>query len=240
MRCDIIIPIWNQSALTKDCIDAILKNTSYPFRIIIIDNASSDETEEYLIALEKKFDINSSSGEGAKILSVRNDKNIGFIKAVNQGIGLSSAPYICILNNDTLVMKGWLKTMISVAESKSDIGIVNPSSNSLGQRPEKGEPIELFAEKLKSETEESVEVGAALGFCMLIKREVINKIGLFDEIYGMGNFEDTDFSRRAVKEGYRCVRACGAYVYHRENASFNHLKTFDEEFKRNISVMRHG
>ena len=71
---------------------------------------------------------------------------------------------------------------------------------------------------------------------MLIKRRLFEKIGLFDEIYGMGNFEDTDFSRKAVQAGYRCVRACGAYVYHRENTSFNKVRTFDEDFKRNREI----
>jgi hypothetical protein len=144
-----------------------------------------------------------------------------------------------VLNNDTIVTRGWLEEMVSVASASADIGIVNPSSNNLGQRPASGEPVERYAESLRAQAGKSVELGAAIGFCMLIKREVIRKIGLFDEIYGMGNFEDTDYSRRAVKEGYRCVRACGAYVYHREHASFDRLagaKKFDEDFARNREI----
>ncbi len=228
MRCDIIIPVWNQLVFTKDCIDSIFKNTDVEYRLIIIDNASDEKTRAYLEGLK---------GPGkAPVTLLKNEKNVGFIKAVNAGLGASDAPYVCLLNNDTLVTEGWLKTMIDVAEANSDIGIVNPSSNNLGQKPAKGEPIELYAENIRKQDGKFVELGAAVGFCMLIKRAVIDKIGIFDEIYGMGNFEDTDFSRRAVKEGYKCVRACGAYVYHRENSSFNRIATFDEDFKRNKEI----
>lgn len=228
MDCDIIIPVWNQPALTKDCIESIFKYTGGGYRIIAIDNASSAETKNYLQGLK------AEKPGVAEV--IRNEENLGFVKAVNQGIAASKAPYLCILNNDTLVTKDWLEEMIAVAESAGDIGIVNPSSNNLGQKPANGEPLELYAEKMAKEKGNSIELGAAIGFCMLIKRKLINEIGAFDEIYGMGNFDDTDFSRRAVRAGYRCVRACGAYVYHRENASFNKVKTFEDDFKRNREI----
>ena len=228
MRCDIIIPVWNQPVFTKDCVDSIAKNTHGDYRLIIIDNGSDDRTRIYLEGLKARTHC--------PVLLMRNEKNVGFIKAVNQGIKASVEPYVCIVNNDTLVTRGWLSEMVGVISSAPDIGVVNPSSNTLGQKPVRGEPIELYAVSLKKLSGTYVELGSAIGFCMLIKREVIERIGLFDEIYGMGNFEDTDFSRRAVKEGYRCVRACGAYVWHRESSSFNKIKTFDEDFKRNREI----
>ena len=229
MRCDIIIPVWNQMAFTKDCLESIKKNTfGNDWRLIIIDNASESETKSYLETVK-------ASGELPLVL-IRNEENLGFIKAVNQGISASNAPFVCLLNNDTLVTEGWLGEMVRVAGSASGIGIVNPSSNNLGQKPADGEPMALYAQKLKQEAGQYVELGAAIGFCMLIKKEVINKIGLFDEIYGMGNFEDTDFSRKAIKEGYICVRACGAYVYHRESTSFGKVKSFNEDFNRNKEI----
>lgn len=227
-KCDIIIPVWNQSEVTKDCVAAIIKNTDYPFGLIIIDNGSDDETKCYLESLKEDKRL--------AVTLIRNEKNLGFVKAANQGMRSSGADYLCILNNDTLVMKNWLTEMINIAKGQAEIGIVNPSSNNLGQRPQKGEPLELYADKLRRESGRSVELGSAIGFCMLIKRKVIDDIGLFDEIYGMGNFEDTDFSRRAAKEGFKCVRACGAYVYHRENTSFNKVKAYEEDFKRNKEI----
>ncbi|MFH1190130.1 MAG: glycosyltransferase family 2 protein [Candidatus Omnitrophota bacterium] len=228
MRCDIIIPVWNQLSFTRDCIDSIAKNTSGEYGVIIIDNASGVETAGYLEALK-------ASGK-LPIKLIRNEENLGFVKAVNHGIDSSDAPLVCVLNNDTVVTKGWLKEMIAVAVSAADIGIVNPSSNNLGQKPADGEPVEAYAEKIARSSGRYVELGAAIGFCMLIKREVIDKIGLFDEVYGMGNFEDTDYSRKACKEGYKCVRACGAYVYHRESSSFSKVRTFGEDFRRNREI----
>ena len=227
MRCDIIIPVWNQLALTKDCIDSIKRYTD-DYRLILVDNASDGATKGYLESLR--------AGLGERALVINNEENLGFVKAVNQGIRASGGPAVCIMNNDALVTKDWLKIMTDVLYMAGDIGIVNPSSNNLGQKPAEGEPIELYAEKLRGEAGKFVELGAAIGFCMLIKREVIDKIGVFDEIYGMGNFEDTDFSRRTVKEGYRCVRACGAYVYHRESSSFRKVATFEEDFRRNREI----
>ena len=228
MKCDIVMPVWNQLSLTRDCVDSITKNTDPIYRLIIIDNASGDDMKSYLKDLEAEI--------GERLLVIRNDSNLGFIKAVNQGIKASVAPYICLLNNDTIVTKGWLEEMMRVMESAKDIGIINPSSNNLGQRPPAGESIEKFAEHLSQESGKSIELGSAVGFCMLVRRELFDKIGLFDEAYGMGNFEDSDFSRRAVQEGYRCVRSRGAYVYHRENSSFRKLDTFDEGFRRNREI----
>lgn len=228
MKCDIIIPVWNQLAFTKDCIESIVNCTCGDFGVIIVDNASEDETKSYLESVK-------ASGELPLIL-IRNEENLGFIKAVNQGISASKAPLVCLLNNDTIVTKDWLREMSDIANISPDIGVVNPSSNNLGQRPASGEPVEKYAEKIRLNSGQCTELGAAIGFCMLIKREVIDKIGMLDEIYGMGNFEDTDFSRKAVKEGYRCVRACGAYVYHRESSSFGKVKSFNDDFNRNKAI----
>jgi GT2 family glycosyltransferase len=126
--------------------------------------------------------------------------------------------------------------MIAVAGLSPEIGLVNPASNNLGQGPAKGETAEEYAAGLAPNRGKYLELGAAIGFCMLIKREVIRKAGPLDEIYGMGNFEDTDLSRRAGKEGYIAVMAPGAYVYHREHSSFRLVKAFDDDFKRNREI----
>ena len=228
MTCDIIIVVWNNLKLTKSCIDSVIKNTDVDYRLIIIDNASNDETKKYLESVKDH--------EGLRVLLVRNESNLGFIKAVNQGMRLSEAPYVCLVNNDTTVTKGWLDEMIRVAEGSPRIGLINPSSNTLGQKSDKGESVESYAERLKKEAASSTEIGSAIGFCMLIKKEVIDKIGVFDEIYDMGNFEDTDYSRRAIKEGYICARAHRAYVYHDEGSSFGRNRVFDENFERNRQI----
>jgi len=252
MKCDIVIPVWNQPEFTRDCVDSVLKNTTdIDYRIILIDNASSKETKDYLEGLKPSL--------GQKMLLVRNENNIGFVRAANQGIRLSDSPYVCLLNNDAITTSSWLGEMMRVAESSPIVGLVNPSSNTLGQKPrinptlhlegfpmlsqkgwhrkpDKKMPIEEYARVMKKDPGAWEEIGSAIGFCMLIKRTLIDKIGIFDEIYGMGNFEDTDYSRRAIKEGFLCVRAKSAYVYHREGTSFGRDRAFDENFERNRQI----
>jgi GT2 family glycosyltransferase len=215
IKCDIIIPVWNEIGLTRKCIESIRQGITISYEIVIIDNGSDTETAQYLEDLSGKGWINV----------IRNEKNLGFPAAVNQGIAFSDTPYVCILNNDTEVCKGWLREMIQIAEEYADIGIVNPASNNLGQKgPEPG---------LSGKW---IEMAACTGFCMLIKRPLIKKIGKFDEIYSPGNFEDADFSKRAIKAGYRCIMAKGAYVYHKQNISFKKRRDWDEGFKRNREI----
>ena len=223
-KCDIIIPVWNQLEDTKDCIDSILRNTKYPYRIII-DNASDQETASYLDSLAK---------EG--IFLIRNKQNEGFIKAVNNGIRASNAEFVCILNNDTIVTNGWIGEMIKVLEKNASIGLVNPSSNTLGQNTKEGLTLDMHAKEIKHQTGQFVELGNAFGFCMLVRRKLFDKIGLFDEGYGMGYFEDTDLSLRAKQKGYKAVRAFSSYVYHKESVSFKLLKSFNKDFKENKRI----
>jgi O-antigen biosynthesis protein len=217
VKCDIIIPVWNERNLTEKCVLSIKKNTILPHKIILVDNASAPETASYLKELSEK-------NKGYVIL-IRNEENLGFPKAVNQGMSASDASYLCVLNSDTEVYKGWLEEMVQVAEKDPVIGIVNPSSNNLGQQAH----LEGFSGK-------RIEMSSCVGFCMLIKKEVIEKIGRFDEIFSPGNFEDTDFSRRAIKAGYKCVMAKGAYVYHAQNTGFKKRKDWDEKFRRNSDI----
>lgn len=221
-KCDIVIPVWNQLQNTKNCIDSIRKSTSYPYNLIIIDNASDKDVALYL---------DSIKDENVTIL--RNKENQGFIKAVNQGIKVSSSEFVCILNNDTIVTSGWLNEMVNILDRNPSVGIVNPSSNTLGQNLKRNETLEVRATDIKQEKGEFVDLGNAFAFCMLIKRKVLSDIGLFDEAYGMGYFEDTDLSLRAKEKGYRAVRAFASYVYHKEKSSFKLLKGFNRNFDKN-------
>lgn len=225
MKCDIIIPVWNQFKLTAECIKSIIEHTHYPYRLIIIDNGSAGDVKEYLRTLAAETDTRL----------IRNNENLGFVRAINQGLEASEAPYICIMNNDTIATDGWLSEMIAVSELDDKIGLVNPSSNNLGQHKGK-DTLEDYSAKLKRFSGQYIEMGAAIGFCMLFKRRLFEKIGYLNEIYCEGNFDDTDYSRKAEKEGYRSVRAKGAYVYHHIKSSFRKVKNYEEAFKRNQGI----
>ena len=202
--CDIIIPVWNQPGWTRRCLEALVTGTDFPYRLILIDNGSEVETRTLLTDFCDRL--------GAQALLIRNGENVGFVKAVNQGLARSSGKYIVILNNDTLAYPGWLSEMIAVAESEPDIGLVNPASNNFKISPEEarhwnGPPYSGLAK--------------AVGFCLLMKREILEEVGFLDEDYGVGFYEDTDLSRRVQRAGYRCVMSRRAYVHHEIGRTFN-------------------
>ena len=234
MRCDIVIPVWNMKDLTEQCVNSIRRNTHFPYRIIIVDNASGDETRRYLDELVKAKDV--------EIVLIRNSENLGNSKGANQGIRASDADYVCILDNDTIVMENWLTEMIGVAEVDKRIGVVNPMSN-FGARKPFGKTWEYVAEQNYNKNKgDYIETAAAIGFCFLIKREVIERIGLWPEGYGPGYLEDTEYSVNAIKNGYKVVIAQGAYVVHLEHSSFKKTGYFDELFSKNQELFydKHG
>ncbi len=227
MSCDIIIPIWNQLKLTRECIESIIKYTDHPYRLILVDNNSDAGTKEYLRGL-KASDPN--------VLLIENKDNLGYIKAVNIGISSSESEFIVVLNNDTLVTDGWLGELVEILKSNTSIALLNPASNNLGVKPGPDESINDLAIRLKESKGEWIELNSAVGFCMVFKRNLTKLIGLFDEVYGMGNFEDTDYSRRVQSYGFKCAMAKGSYVWHKQNTSFNLIKSFNSSFNKNKKI----
>lgn len=212
-KADIIIPVWNELDSTKKCIDELVKNTSYPCRVIIIDNGSDAPTKDYLLSLKNTLE---------DYTLIRNDKNEGFVKAINNGFKNASSPYVCILNNDAYVSQNWLTNIIKTMEGgPNNIGIANPTSNVFGY------------DKVDDELYEFEELDSCKGFAMVIKKELIERVGLFDKVYGMGYFEEKDFSRKAKDLGYLSIRVKSSFVYHKDKLSFDKLPERDSIFKRN-------
>lgn len=117
VRASIIIPVYNQLDYTEKCLEYVERYTDLRNNeIIIVDNASSDGTEEYF--RQKK-----------KYIYIQNNNNMGFPKAANRGIRRALGAYYVVLNNDVLVTKGWLERLIEVADSEDNIGMVGPMTN---------------------------------------------------------------------------------------------------------------
>jgi len=213
MKCDIIVISWNYPEVTRACLEHILKNTHYPFRLIVVDNASEQDTVSYLERLKNE--------SGAEILLIKNSENLGFVKAVNKGLEVSNAPYACIFNNDTLPGENWLTEMVEFAEEHPDVGLLNPIC---GGHIQNNMTVNEYAHMLsKSNKGKYMEMNQCQGFCMLVKREVLNKLGFLDEIFDTVGFDDTDYSRRAHREGYKSVCVYSSYVYHKEHESFGKM-----------------
>ncbi len=222
--CDVVIPIWDNLELTNRCLESLSKHPMEGMRLVLIDNASQPPTASFLRSFQ--------SSARLPVALIRNDENLGFVRASNQGIQAGHSPWVCLLNNDTVVTDGWLAEMIRVARSDPRLGLVNPTSNSLGFPPEGGSP-ERMAQRLQVQAGRWVELPTVLGFCLLAQRSLLTKVGGLDESFGMGNFDDDDLSRRVRQAGLLCVRACGAYVYHEEKASFRNLPNWKKDFDAN-------
>jgi len=220
--CDVIVLSWNYLDITKRFLESFLPRAHNLSRLIIIDNASTDGTPEYLSSLKDTPDC--------AIKVILNSENKGFVGGMNQGIAISNAPYVCLANNDLIFTDGWLEEIISLFEKHKDIGVLNPNSNNLGVRVPCGMSLDDFAKDLKDKySGVFVEMPFCIGFCMFIRREVIDKVGVLSKEFYPMLFEDSDFSMKARSAGYLIGMAKASYVWHEEHASIE--KIGDEKEK---------
>jgi GT2 family glycosyltransferase/tetratricopeptide (TPR) repeat protein/2-polyprenyl-3-methyl-5-hydroxy-6-metoxy-1,4-benzoquinol methylase len=210
----VVILTHDQIVYTRQCVESILRLTDEPYELVFVDNASSDGTVDYLRSIP-----------GATLIV--NDTNRGFPAAANQGIAAARGEYVLLLNNDTVVTTGWLGRMLNALESDPAIGMVGPCSNSVSgpqqveARYDDVADLDGFAwdwgkanDRLRAETDRLV------GFCLLIRRSVIDRIGVLDERFGVGCFEDDDYCRRAIRAGFRLVIAGDSFVHHYGGRTF--------------------
>jgi GT2 family glycosyltransferase len=229
---EIIVPIYNGLEDLKKCLDSIKFNTKiFKFRVLLINDASNKSTTKWL---------QNYCAHSPIFYLIEHEKNHGYTKAINTGIKLSSAPYIILLNSDTIVSKNWLENLIQCMHSNKHIGIVGPLSNAATwqsipqQRDSDGKfainyvphgfSIKEFAQWIEKESKKFYpNVELLNGFCMLIKREVINTIGYLDvENFPIGYGEETDYCIRAKQAGFALAIADDTYVYHSKSKSFGH------------------
>ncbi len=231
----IVLVTHNQLAYTKECVDSIRLRTDEPYELIFVDNNSTDGTVGYLRNLASTHLESSGVHEPCGLQHIRlieNSDNRGFPSAVNQGLLIAHGDVVLLLNNDTVVTTGWLRRMRDVLENDPRIGLVGPCSNCVSGRqmvPAAYQDIGLEAigrVRLGLGTS-AITAGSCrldtdrlIGFCLAIKRAVIDEIGLFDERFGVGCFEDDDFCLRALHAGWRAVIARDAFIHHYGNRTF--------------------
>lgn len=224
-KASIVVLTYNNLALNKLCIDSILTKTAYPnYELIIVDNVSTDGTDEYLQQLQKRA--------LPQVKIIFNEQNIGFAAGNNVGIRAADGQYIVLLNNDTIVTRGWLTALIKHLERAPELGMCGPVTNSIGNEAkiavhyDSAEEMERFAFGYTSahmnQAYPSPRVLAM--FCVAIKRAVIDACGLLDERYGLGMFEDDDYAEAVRRAGYSLCIAEDSFVHHFHGASFDKIK----------------
>ena len=205
----IVIPAWDGLPHTIACLESIGCHTPEKHEVIVVNNGSTDGTREWL---EARPDIKA----------IHNETNLGFPVACNQGMKAARGDQIVLLNNDTIVTPGWLRRMIEAMNTAPDIGLVGPRSNSVSG-PQQIAQVGYNAlteldgwawEWGKRRRGEVMPVSRLVGFCLLIRQEVIEQVGVFDERFGLGNFEDDDLAKRAQAAGWKLLIANDSFIHH--------------------------
>lgn len=221
-KIDIIIPVYNAFEDLKLCVESLKKHVNFNLhRILLIDDKSPDERVlPYLKTLESDCVIVKS-----------NASNLGFSATINMGIAYSDRDVI-LLNTDTIVTKNFIEKIVNCAYADRSIATVAPLSNnaSICSVPNYNEdnklPENLSVDNMadlvdKCSLHKYPNIPTAIGFCMFIKRTVINEVGLFDaQTFGKGYGEENDFCFRAQQMGYHHVMCDDTFVYHSGTVSF--------------------
>lgn len=215
-KTSIIILTYNNLDKTRDCIESIRKYTDKDsYEIIVVDNNSTDDTKLFL---EDQDDI--------KVIF--NESNVGFPMGCNIGIANAEETYdILLLNNDTIVTKNWLSNLKKCLYSDEKIGAVGAVSNNGANLQgvdftynDFDEMQNLASKNNISDVKKWEEKVCLIGYCLLIKREVMDQLNGLDEGYTPGYIEDNDLSLNIIKLGYRLMLCHDSFIHHYLGTSF--------------------
>ena len=215
----IIMPVRNALEYTRIAVQSIREHTQCPYKLIIVNDGSDAKTTAW---------INNQ----ADVLSLQNVNSLGFPTACNLGLECVDTPYFMIINSDIKVTPGWLCDMLSTMEADKKIGILGPITNNIsgpqqksGIRYQTTEDLNFVPVNIKKDIKPRLQTFERIVFfCTLIRSELISKIGLLDESFGLGNFEDDDYCIRSIKAGYKNVIDRHVFVHHYGSQTFKTQK----------------
>jgi len=214
--CSIIIPVWNKRELTEQCLTELTRVTSgISYEVIVVDNHSTDDTANFL---------NQLSGD---IQIIRNSENLGFAKACNQGARAARGRFLIFLNNDTIPLKDWLTALVAEVTSHQDVGIVGSKllyqDNTIQHAGvvfsrEGRMPYHLYTHFHRDHpaVNQRRTFQSVTAACMLIRREIFETVGGFDEGFRNG-FEDVDLCLKVGDKGWQVVYQPLSVLYHLES-----------------------
>ena len=220
----VIVLSFNNIKYTLECLNSIIEHTAYPnYEIILVDNNSDEKTQKILKEIKND-----------KIKLILNRANLGFAKGNNIGIKNSLGDYIILLNNDTVVTKGWMFNLIKTLEKDKSIGAVGPITNYAANEAQIStsykDILEMhdFANYYTCQNTNIIndEIEMLIMFCFCMRREMVTQIGYLDENFGVGMFEDDDYSYRIKKEGYKLACTKDVFIHHYGSVSFKQLGYF--------------
>lgn len=221
-RVSVVVVTFDKLEMTRACLHSLELNSHYPnMEVIVIDNASTDGTRAYLEEWR-------AQATNRKV--VLNEENRGFSAANNQGIVESAGEYVVLLNNDTYVTPGWVGSLVRHLRRDHHLGLVGPVTNNIGNEARIGiayGPMDEMERAALGYTSahlgETLDMRTVAFFCVALPRTTIDEVGLLDEAFGIGMFEDDDYCRRVEQAGLRVACAEDVFVHHHHSASFDAL-----------------
>lgn len=234
----VVVLTYNNLHLTQACLDSLLLESDYPrLEIIVVDNASSDGTPMYL------REWHSAHPEAKVIL---NERNLGFAAGNNIGLAAAIGDFLVVLNNDTVVTRGWAMTLMRHLQDHPQAALVGPVTNNIGNEARVattyGNDLESMRPQALRHTlthmGRNFPIRTAAFFCAMLPRSTYEAFGPICEDYGLGFFEDDDYCRRIESAGRRTLCAEDVFVHHHLSASFNKLPSREREelFERNKAI----
>jgi len=190
----IVIPVFNQVDYTRRCLTSLEEHTDLPSEVIVVDNGSTDGTAAFL--------------RGVRATVLTNPSNRGCAGGWNQGVAASQGRYVALFNNDVLVTPGWLGRLVRFMTANGH-GIVSPAVREGPLDYDLPAYAEAFTRACARATRPEIT-----GCCWVVAREVFDRVGLLDEGFGVGGFEDVDFVWRARRAGVTVAMTGAVLVHH--------------------------
>ncbi|MGH8850471.1 MAG: glycosyltransferase, partial [Casimicrobiaceae bacterium] len=241
---DIVVPVYNAADDLERCIDSVLAQTQGDYRLIVIDDASPEPgVRAYFARLEAR--------RLPQLALLANERNMGFTQNANRGMRTARAGAdVVLLNSDTVVTRGWLESLARCAASDATIGTITPFSNNAeicslplfcenNRWPPGRDPATMVRALERAAVPTYPDLPTGVGFCLYIRRALIDAIGVFDPVFGLGYGEENDFCMRAAAAGFRNVLCEDAFVLHLGGSSFGAKRGDLAERNMRILLDRH-
>lgn len=231
---DIIVCVHNALEDVRRCLESVKTHTTDPYTLIVVDDGSDEPTSDYL---------STFAAAEPRCQLIRNDTAKGYTLAANIGLRHATSPYLILLNSDTIVGPEWLDRMVRAMTADKKIGVVGPLSNtaswqSIPKLSDDGDwainalPPNISVAKMSQLISKYSacmlpQVPLLNGFCMMIRKTLIDEIGIFDEEnFGRGYGEEDDFNLRAGDTGWKKVIADDVYLFHAQSKSYSHTQRY--------------